>query len=143
MLAYSKEPVYELAFSGGVSYAYVTYIAYAYECSMTVMYLSLMLSVSSIWFHTTKAGASYWVDQIVLNLWILVFIYESYLRSWIAVVVASLAMLYGILMFYIGQRDNTYTYHPSRVLSIFFHITVHALSAMLAIIIITLFPIPK
>lgn len=143
MLAYSKEPAYELALSGGASYAYVTYISYAYECSMSMMYLSLMLSLSSVWFHSTKATASYWVDQIVLNIWILVFVYESYLRSWFAVALASIGMLYGILMFYVGQRNNTYTYHPSRFLSIFFHVTVHTLSAMLAIIIITLFPMAK
>lgn len=143
MLSYIPEPTYELALSGGTMYAYVWYLAYYYGCSQRMIHLSWLLSVSSVWFHSTKSVPSFLMDQIVLNSWTLVIVYESYLRSWIAFGLAILCVLYAVLMFYVGQMKNTFAYHPSRFISIFFHITVHMLSAMGAIITITMFSIPK
>lgn len=143
MLTYFSEPAYELAFSGGMSYAYVAYSAYAYGCSQIMIYHTLSLAATSLWFHVTNSTPSFWVDQIVSNSWVLMFVYEAYIRSWIAVGIVIINILYAFLMFYVGQAKHTYAYHPSRFWSILFHITVHVSSSILAIIIITLFPIPK
>jgi len=143
MLTYFQEPVYELALSGGTLYFYVTYIAYIYQSSVWMTYNSLCLALSSIWFHSTKSPASYWTDQIVLNSWVVGFVYEAYVRHWFAVCFVLLGILYAVLMFYAGQADRTYAYHPSRFWSVFFHMTVHISSALFAIIIITFFPPPK
>jgi hypothetical protein len=143
MLTYFQDPVYELACSGGSLYAYVAYLAYMYGCSVYMIYPSALLSLTSLWFHCTKSISSFWADQFVLNSWVLIFLYEAYVRHWIAVGIVMIGITYAFLIFYIGQAKQTYAYHPSRFWSIFFHMTVHAQSAMLAIIIITLFPVPK
>ena len=143
MLAYVRDPAYELALSGGVFYSYVSYLAYLYECSRMMLYHSLALALTSIWFHSTKSAPSFWADQLVLNTWVLMFVYEAYLRSWMAVGLSTLGILYAVLMFYVGQVNRTYAYHPARFWSIFFHLTVHMSSTLIAIIIVTMFPVPK
>jgi hypothetical protein len=143
MLAYVRVPCYELALSGGALYSYVAYMANLYQCSRIMVYHTLSLGLSSIWFHLTKSAPSFWVDQVVLNSWVLMFVYEAYIRHWMAVGIVFLSILYACLMFYVGQAKRIYAYHPSRFWSIFFHLSVHIQSAMLAIIIITFFPVPK
>ena len=143
MLEYFREPTYELAMSGGLLYSYVTYLAYMYGCSETIIYHTLSLALSSIWFHCTKSAPAFWVDQAVLNTWVLSFVYEAYLRHFLAVAMAMLCIFYAVLMFYVGQAKRTYAYHPSRFWSIFFHQTVHLYSACVAIFIVTMFPVPK
>lgn len=143
MLTYFKDPRYELALSSGVLYSYVTYVAYMYECSRLLTYHTLSLALSSVWFHTVRDDLSFWTDQIVLNTWVFTFLYEAYLRHWIAVGIVIVCILYAILMFYVGQAKQTYAYHPSRFWSIFFHQSLHLFSAMFAVIIITMFPVPK
>jgi hypothetical protein len=143
MLEYFPYPTYELALSGGFMYAYVAYTAYLYQCSRMMIYHTLALGASSLWFHLTKSVPSFWVDQIVLNSWVLMFLYEAWLRHWIAVGIVIISILYAFLMFYVGQAKRMYAYHPSRFWSIFFHISVHMQSAMLAIIIVTMFRVPK
>lgn len=143
MLKYVRDPSYELALSGGTLFLYVAYTAYLYQCSRMIIYHTLTLAATSLWFHMTKSIPSFWADQGILNTWVLMFLYESYLRHWIAVGIATLSILYAILIFYVGQANKTYAYHPSRLWSIFFHLSVHIAASMSAIIIITFFPVPK
>lgn len=143
MLTYFRDPTYELALSSGVLYSYVTYLAYVYGCSQRIIYHTLSLALSSVWLHTTKTELSFWVDQVVLNTWVPMFVYEAYLRHWMAVAMSMLCILYAILMFYVGQAKRTFAYHPSRAVFIFFHMSVHLFSAMTAIYIVTMFPVPK
>jgi len=143
MLSYVQDPSYELALSGGTLFLYVAYIARLYQCSQMMIYHTLTLGATSLWFHTTKSAPSFWADQVILNAWVPMFLYESYLRHWIAVGIGCLCILYAVLIFYVGQAKRTYAYHPSRFWSIFFHMSVHMASSMSAIIIITFFPVPK
>ena len=143
MLTYFQEPTYELALSSGVLYSYVTYLSYVYGCSQLMIYHTLSLAVSSLWFHLTKSVPSFWADQIILNSWVLMFVYEAYLRHWMAVGLTIIGILYAFLVFYVGQAKRIYAYHPSRFWSIFFHMSVHIQSAMFAIIIVTFFPVPE
>jgi hypothetical protein len=108
-----------------------------------MIYHTLTLGASSLWFHLTKSAPSFWADQIILNSWVLMFVYEAYTRHWIAVGLAMIGIFYAFIMFYVGQAKRTYAYHPSRFWSIFFHGSVHLESAMIAIIIATMFPVPK
>lgn len=143
MLTYFQDPSYELALSGGALYSLVGYTARLYECSNMLTFHTFSLAMSSIWFHCTKSIPAFWVDQIVLNTWVLTFLYEAYLRHWLAVGIVTICILYAFLMFYVGQSKHIYAYHPSRFWSIFFHQSVHLFSAVLAVIIITMFPVPK
>lgn len=143
MLTYFRDPTYELALSSGVLYSYVTYLAYIYGCSQLMIYHTLSLAISSVWFHSTKTETLFWVDQLVLNTWVPMFVYEAYLRHWMAVAMSVLCILYSILIFYVGQAKRTFAYHPSRAVFIFFHMSVHVFSAMVAIFIVTFFPVPK
>lgn len=143
MLEYIRDPTYELALSGGVMYSYVAYLGYVYECSQLMTYTSLLLALTSIWFHSTKSVPSFWVDQISLNTWVVVVTYEAYVRNWMLFAMALLCIAYAILIFYVGQLKNTYAYHPSRFWSIFFHHTVHLSSSIVAIFMVTMFPGPK
>lgn len=140
MLEYNPQPIYELALSGGTFYAYVAYVAYP---MMPVYLLSLLLSLTSVWFHGFRSPVSFWIDQLALHLWVCSVVYEAYIRNWIAFGLAMLCILYAFLMFYVGQLRNTYAYHPSRFWSIFFHTSVHMTSAMSAIFVLTFFPVPK
>ena len=143
MLTYFKDPRYELALSAGVLYSYATYIAHIYNCSNLLTYHTFSLALSSIWFHTMRDDISFWADQIVLNSWVLMFLYEAYLRHWIAVGLVVVCILYSVLIFYVGQMYNIYSYSPIRFWSIFYHMSVHLFSSIFAIIIITMFPVPK
>jgi hypothetical protein len=143
MLTYFTEPAYELAMSGGTLFTYFAYVAYITDCPRRIVYHSLSLALSSIWFHCTKSAPAFWVDQVVLNTWVLSCMYDAYTRDWMAVAISILCSLYAVLMFYIGQSKHTYTYHPSRFWSIFFHISVHMVATMGAIINVTMFSLPK
>lgn len=143
MLTYFPEPTYELALSGGVLYSYFAYVAYITNTPPRIVYHSLSLALTSVWFHTTKTAPAFWVDQIVLNSWVLSCMYDAYTRHWMPVAITWLCIFYATLIFYVGQAKRTYAYHPSRFWSIFFHITVHMFSTMVAIINVTMFSLPK
>jgi hypothetical protein len=143
MLTFVSEPAYELAMSGGTLFTYFAYVAYITDCPQRIVYHSLSLALSSIWFHSTKSAPAFWTDQVVLNTWVLSCLYDAYTRDWMAVGVSVVCIMYAILMFYVGQMKNTYAYHPSRFWSIFFHISVHMAATMCAIINVTMFSLPK
>ncbi len=143
MLTYFSEPAYELAFSGGTLFTYFAYVAYITDSPRRIVYHSLSLALSSIWFHSTKSAPSFWVDQVVLNTWVLSCMYDAYTRHWMPVAITWLCILYGVLMFYVGQVKRTFAYHPSRFISTFFHITVHIVATIGAIINVTMFSLPK
>jgi hypothetical protein len=143
MLTYFTEPAYELAMSGGTLFTYFAYVAYITDCPRRIVYHSLSLALSSVWFHTTKSAPAFWVDQVVLNSWVLSCMYDAYTRHWMPVAITWLCIFYATLIFYVGQANRTYAYHPSRFWSIFFHISVHMVATMGAIINITMFSLPK
>ncbi len=131
MLTFYTEPNYVLAMSGGVLYSYLAY--WIYESMVSIAFLSSMLALTSIWFHSAKTMASFWMDQVMIYVWTIRILYASYERGWIPFVLGLGCLGYGVVLFYWGQRTMRYAYDPRRHVSTAFHVSVHLLSTCVAI----------
>ena len=133
------ESNYILATTGGLGYAILSYWMSLVGVWYVTILWCLILSLTSIWFHVTRSYISYRIDNFVAVSFAALSLYESWVRGGIPFCLALLTMMYGALMFYVGQTNQTFAFHKDRMIATFFHASIHLFS-MSTVVIVASFP---
>ena len=127
-MGFSPQPNYILASTASIAFlmsAATTHWLIAWHHQVP---LSLALVLSSIWFHTQRTYTAYIADQLAILLWIMGALYEAYIRGPIPASMTFLVLAYDALIFYVGWLGDCYAFDPNPDLSTFFHATMHFVS---------------
>lgn len=135
------EPNYVLATTGGVGYAMLSYWLGVLEVWYVTVLWTLVLSLTSIWFHVGRTDVSHKVDNFTAIAFTLLCLYEAWNRGIIAFGLGLLAACYCFLLFYIGYVGKCFAFHEDRFTATMYHGSIHIATIVTMILISTLFPV--
>lgn len=135
------EPNYILATTGGLGYAMVSYWLGILEVWYVTVLWTLVLSMTSLWFHIGRSYTAYRIDNFTALTLVILCLYEGWTRGMIAFGITLLSILYGALVFYIGYIGKCFAFHPDRLIATLYHASMHIVSMLAFLLIATLFPI--
>lgn len=135
------EANYVLAATGGLGFAAVSYWLLVLEAwYVTIMAFSI-LSLTSVWFHIWRTDIAYRLDNSIALFGVLLSIYECYTRGPMALGFGAISVLYAALVFYIGYLGSCYAFDRNRVISTFFHASMHIVLGVGMVFISFCFPV--
>lgn len=137
------ESNYVLAATGGLGFAVVSYWLTILEgWYVTIMAFSI-LSLTSVWFHIWRTEIAYRLDNTMALSGVCLALYECYLRGPMAMGICAESILYIALVFYIGYLGKCYAFDPNRMISTFFHASIHIVTGSVMIFISFVFPVKE
>ena len=135
------EPNYILATTGGVGYAMLSYWLGVLEVWYVTVLWTLVLSLTSIWFHVGRTDVAHRIDNFTAISFVFFCLYESWIRGIVAFGIGLLIVLYSFMMFYIGAVGKCFAFHEDRLTATLYHASIHVASMVGMILIATLFPV--
>jgi hypothetical protein len=136
------ESNYILAATGGIGFAAVSYWLHMLEAWYVTIMMFSVLSLTSVWFHIWRSEIAYRLDNSTALFGVLLSLYECYTRGPMALGIGILTVLYATLVFYIGHIGKCYAFDQNRMISTFFHASMHIVMGGGMIFIAFFFP-PK
>lgn len=135
------ESNYILATTGGVGYAMLSYWLGVLEVWYVTVLWTLVLSLTSIWFHVGRTDVAHRIDNFTAIVFTLLCLYEAWTRGIIAFAIGLLAGSYCFLIFYIGYVGKAFAFHEDRFIATLYHGSIHIATIAAIIVISTLFPV--
>jgi hypothetical protein len=124
---FDPTPNLELALSGSL-FSISGFVAYQYENPITAC-MSLVLALTSIFYHSKRTPLAYWLDQIALYTVVGRGVIDGVQGGVPGIIIWFLVCGYNYYMFF-SPYSNQLCFHPNKTIGKRWHATIHIASIL-------------
>jgi len=103
-------------------------VAYQYDNTLTA-YLSLLLCLTSIYYHSTRLPIAYWLDQIVLYSVMVRGQIDGYYGGSKGLLIFYSAIGYNYIIYFSPLRHR-FAFHPEKIRAALWHSSMHLVCSL-------------